>query len=163
MYASPANPLCLIQAYVPIDSKLASSGQPTADEFSQIAAAGFRTVINLALPTSTGALPDERATVTGLGMDYVAIPVPFEAPLREHYQRFEGELRQRSGEAVWVHCALNYRVSAFFAVYRVRQLGWARDSAIGELRKIWEPDGVWTEWLDVCFNGSTGANAPSTP
>lgn len=163
MNASPSNPLNTIKAYVPIDSTLATSGQPTEAEFRDIAAAGFRIVLNLALPTSPGALPDERATVTALGMDYTHLPVPFEAPQREHYQRFEHTMREREGSAVWIHCAMNYRVSAFLAVYRVRRLGWTRDDALAELRKVWLPDAVWTEWIEACLSGSSEASAPSAP
>lgn len=163
MNASPSNSLNTIKAYVPIDSTLATSGQPTETEFREIASAGFRTVLNLALPTSPGELPDERATVQALGMNYAHLPVPFEAPQWEHFQRFEHEMRQRAGTAVWVHCAMNYRVSAFLAVHRVRNQGWTRDNALAELRKVWLPDAVWTEWIETCLTASSEASAPSKP
>ena len=148
-------PLKDIIAYVPVDERLATSGQPTVAQFKDIAAAGFQTVINLGLPTSTGALSDEKATVEANGMDYVSIPVPFEAPTREHYFRFEAELRPRRDRRVWVHCAMNYRVSSFLAVYR-------RD-AFASVVKVWEPDLVWARWTDDCLSAANETIAPSTP
>jgi protein tyrosine phosphatase (PTP) superfamily phosphohydrolase (DUF442 family) len=40
---------------------LLSSGQPTREQFPAIAQAGFEAVINLAMPDSPDALPDEPA------------------------------------------------------------------------------------------------------
>jgi hypothetical protein len=48
---------------------------------------------------------------------------------------------------VFVHCAVNKRVSAFVFLYRVLR----GDSAIGEAEKdlhaIWEPDAVWSRFI----------------
>ncbi len=158
-----ATPLKDITAYVPVDDRLATSGQPTVVQFKDIAAAGFLTVINLGLPTSTGALSDEQQTVESNGMEYIAIPVPFEAPAREHYFRFETELRARRDRRVWVHCAMNYRVTSFLAVYRMRVLGWSRRDAFASVNKVWEPDQVWARWTDDCLNATNETSAPSTP
>jgi protein tyrosine phosphatase (PTP) superfamily phosphohydrolase (DUF442 family) len=107
-----------------------------------VAVAGFRSVINLALATSPGALPDERASVTALGMDYVHIPVDFTAPSAADFAQFVATLNARRGQTVFVHCAANYRVSVFMALHRVKSLGWEREAALEELRQVWEPDEV---------------------
>lgn len=129
-----------------LDEWVATGGQPTAEQFGELAAAGTRAVLNLALPTSTHALPDEPTIVTALGMDYVPIPVVFEDPQAEDFDRFCTELANRQGQKVFVHCALNYRVSAFVALHRVRQ-GWDPTAAWTEMRTIWEPDEVWSRFL----------------
>jgi len=142
------DPLAAIRNYRRLDERLGTAGQPTAAQFADVARAGFGLVVNLALPTSTGALPDERATVTALGMDYVHIPVNFDAPTPEDFARFTGVMDGNAQRKVFVHCALNYRVSAFMALYRVRRLGWTRDAALAEVREVWEPDAVWRRFLD---------------
>ena len=48
-----------IRAFLLLQDGTATAGMPRPEHFPEIAAGGFRTVINLALPTSTGALPDE--------------------------------------------------------------------------------------------------------
>jgi protein tyrosine phosphatase (PTP) superfamily phosphohydrolase (DUF442 family) len=108
-------------------------------------------VINLALPTSTYALPDERAVVSGLGMEYIAIPVVFEAPTAADFARFCAEMAARHGQRLFIHCALNCRVSAFVALHRVRHEGWSREDAWAALRELWEPDEVWSRFLEERF------------
>ena len=45
-----------IQNYYQISDRLATSGQPTADEFALIAQAGYKIIINLAMSCSTNAI-----------------------------------------------------------------------------------------------------------
>jgi protein tyrosine phosphatase (PTP) superfamily phosphohydrolase (DUF442 family) len=71
-----------------IGERLGTSGQPTESQFQAIREAGFAAVINLALPTSDNALPNEGSIVTGLGMSYVHIPVDFKAPTSQDFQAF---------------------------------------------------------------------------
>lgn len=130
-----------------LEDRIFTSGQPTEAQLPLLAAGGIQTVLNLALPTSPGALPDEAASVTQLGMEYLAIPVPFDAPTVAHWEAVRTALVTRMERKVWVHCALNYRVSAFLAVYRVRELGWGPADAWRDLRTVWEPDPVWTALL----------------
>ena len=51
-----------IYNYVPINDQIASSGQPSPEQFSAIKKAGYDVVINLALASSEGAVSDEDAT-----------------------------------------------------------------------------------------------------
>jgi protein tyrosine phosphatase (PTP) superfamily phosphohydrolase (DUF442 family) len=130
-----------------LDDQVATAGMPTEEQLRAVAAAGVETVINLALPTSPGALPDEQAIVTSLGMDYVHIPVKFDAPAAGDFAAFCEAMETRRGQKLFVHCAANYRVSAFMALYRIRQLGWSSDAALAELREVWEPDEVWSRFI----------------
>ncbi|MCD6051762.1 MAG: hypothetical protein K0Q55_3171, partial [Verrucomicrobia bacterium] len=57
-----------IRAYLRVDENLATSGMPLPEQFTDIAQAGFKTVINLALPTSDNALANEGELVTRAGM-----------------------------------------------------------------------------------------------
>jgi uncharacterized protein (TIGR01244 family) len=125
-----------------------TAGQPTPEQLARLAAEGVRLVVNLALPTSSGALPDERTTVTTLGMDYRHVPVVFESPRREDYLEFEAIMDARGTAPVLVHCALNYRASAFMSIYRVRRLSWEPAAARKELESVWKPDAVWTAFID---------------
>jgi protein tyrosine phosphatase (PTP) superfamily phosphohydrolase (DUF442 family) len=75
-----------IYSYRGIGDRLGTAGQPTEAQFQMIREAGFETVINLALPTSDNALPNEESVVTGHGMSYVHIPVNFQAPTSQDFQ-----------------------------------------------------------------------------
>ena len=137
-----------IRNFCRLDDRISTGGQPTEEQLAALAASGVQAVINLALPTSTHALPNERAVVTGLGMEYVAIPVVFEAPTAADFARFCAEMAARRGQRLFIHCALNCRVSSFVALHRVLQEGWSRDAAWAALREIWEPDDVWSRFLE---------------
>jgi protein tyrosine phosphatase (PTP) superfamily phosphohydrolase (DUF442 family) len=110
---------------------------------------GVKLVVNLAMHDSDFALPDEKATVESLGMDFVHIPVPFSSPTVEHFLRFESELLAARGQRVLVHCALNWRASAFVALFAERHLGWSRRQADGLSSTFWSPDARWNAWADA--------------
>ena len=136
--------------FVELSERIATSGQPAAADFKSIAAQDYTTVINLALPSSDHALPDQGAIVTGLGMNYVHIPVRWEAPQTDQFRRFAGLLRQLEGEKVWVHCALNMRVSCFMYLYRRYELGWPEADARKHMAAIWDPgdNPAWAEFVE---------------
>ena len=66
--------------YVKITDTLSTSGQPTEEQFTSIADAGFETVINLLPREKENALKTEEDIVRGLGLDYIYIPVDFGNP-----------------------------------------------------------------------------------
>jgi protein tyrosine phosphatase (PTP) superfamily phosphohydrolase (DUF442 family) len=138
-----------IRGFLRIDEHIATAGQPLEVQFADVAKAGFRNVINLALKTSPTGMPHEGKCCAALGLDYVHIPVDFKAPAASDYEQFAAAMDARRGQTVFVHCIANYRVSAFMAIYRVQRLGWERATALAALNEIWEPDEVWTRFLDA--------------
>jgi protein tyrosine phosphatase (PTP) superfamily phosphohydrolase (DUF442 family) len=144
--SSPA--LAAIHRFRAVDDSLCTSGQPTVAQLKDIAAAGFTTIINLALHDDPRyALPDEAGTVRALGMRYVHIPVPFAAPAMSHLLAFFAAMKVHQGEKLWVHCAANIRVSAFLGLYRVIEQGWSREPAFAPLHDLWQPDAVWSSFI----------------
>ena len=137
-----------IRDYYQIDENIATSGQPTPQQFSLIADAGYRVIINLAMSCSTNALADEGAIVTDLGMVYVQIPVVWEHPRLEDVRLFFQATESFQDWRIWVHCAKNMRVSCFIYLWQkyVRQLPDA--VAIYPMNEIWQPTGVWQELIE---------------
>ena len=140
--------LSSIYRYRWISQTLVTGGQPTREQFASVREAGVEVVINLALPTSDNALPDEGALVTGLGMVYVQIPVNFEGPTTRDFEAFCGVMRGFEGRRKLVHCAANMRVSAFIYLYRVLCEGVSKSVAEEDLLAIWKPEGVWEKFVD---------------
>ncbi len=142
--------------YLAVFPWLATSGMPKADQFGAIARAGYQVVINLAVSTSPGQLPNEAELVERLGMVYTHIPVDWESPQAADLQRFFEALESHPGEKIWVHCVLNYRVSAFVYLYRTLRMGTPPSEAWADLTRIWTPDGIWAAWMDsLAHYGST--------
>jgi len=136
-----------IRNFLRIDDRLATSGMPQPDDFAALRQAGFDVVINLALPTSDNALPNEGELVSAQGMTYVHIPVKFDAPSPVDFEQFTRVMDACAGQKVFVHCAANMRVSAFVFLHRLSHDA-DRASAGRDLTKIWQPDGVWREFVN---------------
>ena len=141
------NRLIRIRNFLRIDDGLATSGMPEPDDFTALRKAGFDIVINLALPTSDNALPHEGELVSAQGMTYVHIPVKFDAPQSADFERFTRVMDACAGQRVFVHCAANMRVSAFVFLHRLRH-GTDRVTAESDLKKIWNPEGVWRAFMN---------------
>ena len=141
------NRLIRIRNFLRIDDGLATSGMPEPDDFTALRKAGFDIVINLALPTSDNALPNEGELVSAQGMTYVRIPVKFDAPQSADFERFTRVMDACAGQRVFVHCAANMRVSAFVFLHRLRH-GTDRVTAESDLKKIWNPEGVWRAFMN---------------
>lgn len=151
-----------IYHFLALDDRLLTGGMPTAAQLADAAQAGVQTVINLAMPDSERALRDEPSIVTSLGMEYVGIPVRWEAPTRADLDRFMDSMDARRERKLLVHCQANYRVSGFIALYRVLRLGWEREAALADLRRIWNPEEypVWHEFLNENLSGRDPSKAP---
>ncbi|NUN67305.1 phosphatase (plasmid) [Pseudanabaena biceps] len=135
--------------FLQISEKLATAGQPTIRQFRAIADADYETVINLALPTSDGAIANEAQLVQALGMEYIAIPVNWESPTMTDLDKFLQAMEQRQQQKIFVHCAKNMRVSAFVYLYRRLHLNCDPVQAIADLYKIWQPNETWQKFIDT--------------
>ena len=139
--------------YYPLPEGLGSSGQPSPTQFAAIRAAGFDVVLNLAMPTSENALAEEGRLVSETGMTYVHIPVPWEAPSPAHLKQFVAvvDAMRAQGQDVWVHCAANYRASAFVYKYLTLQHGLSPEQARTPLLTQWLPqmDENWRSIYDL--------------
>ena len=142
--------------FLPLSEKLATAGQPTEPQLASIRAAGYEVVVNLALPTSTNALPSEQEIVESLGMEYVHIPVIWEQPTRENLEQFFTVIHSNANRRVFVHCALNMRVSAFMYLYRVLYTGVDSSVAYKDLHRIWTPNGTWLHFIEQAIQEHRG-------
>lgn len=124
-----------------------TSGQLTGRDIAALPALGIEAVVNLAVPTSTNALPGEAELVTGMGLAYVQIPVDWEKPSPEQFNQFVGVLEAFSGRKVWVHCAMNMRVSVFIYLYRRHVLGENEEEAGFPMRAVWKPNAIWQAFI----------------
>lgn len=137
-----------IRDYHQISDRLATSGQPTPQEFSLISQAGYQVVINLATSSSTNAIDNEGVIVTDLGMVYIHIPVVWKNPELKDVEMFFRVMDAFSQQQVWVHCAKNMRVSCFIYLWQKYVLKLPEDRAKYPMSQIWQPTGVWQELIE---------------
>jgi protein tyrosine phosphatase (PTP) superfamily phosphohydrolase (DUF442 family) len=139
-----------IYNFLSLTPKLLSSGMPTSAQMKDVSESGVQLVINLALPTSERALPNEADLVMSLGMRYIGIPVEWEKPTRQNLEDFIDTMDANKEKKILVHCQANYRATGFITLYRILWLGWDRENAFKDLRRIWNPDDypVWKIFLE---------------
>ena len=130
-----------------IDARISTSGQPSEAQLASLAASGVRHVINLAPHSHERALPDEAASVAALGMAYVYRPVDFNKPTEADFAAFCRAMAALGDDPVHVHCAANYRVSAFFYRYRRDVVGADANVARATMDDVWQPTGVWAGFV----------------
>jgi len=121
-----------------------------ADRLKALAAQGYGLVVNL-LPDSTAeyAVPGEREIVESQGLEYVHIPVDFKRPARTDFAAFAAALDRAPDQKVHIHCAANYRASAFYALYAVSRGHWSVDQAMAFIHGVWQPADFpsWPEFI----------------
>ena len=138
-----------IYNFIKVSDQLATAGQPTEDQLKSAAAEGFVTVINLATLDGRSALPDEAGLVDSLGMAYHHIPVEWGNPEDSDFEAFERVMSQLPVGKTLIHCAANFRVTAFYSLYAQKQLGWSESQADEFRSAIWKGSNypVWEQFI----------------
>ena len=122
---------------IKVNEEIITAGQPTAAQLVSLAGEGFVTVINLATNDPQYSLPDEAGTVRSLDIIYHHIPVDWEAPQENDFYEFERLMVQLPVGKTLIHCAANYRVTAFYGLYAQKNLGWTAAMADEFRATIW--------------------------
>lgn len=148
-----------IYNYISVNDQIITGGQPTADQLRSAAAEGFITVINLATSHSTPTLENEAELVRSLGMNYYSIPVEWENPQENNFAAFTGVLAQIPAGKTLIHCAANFRVTAFYSLYAQKHLGWSAAQAEAFRDRIWHGSHypVWDQFIARIRAGITPA------
>ena len=126
--------------YHQINERIGTGGQPTPEQFKTIQEAGFQAVINLAMPDSLNALSNQGAIITALGMTYIHIPVPWQSPSLSDLKKFLGFMKGLESQKVFVHCAANYRASAFTNRYLRLMTDATEEDSVTPILKQWLPE-----------------------
>ena len=137
--------------YIKINELISTSGQPKLEQFEVIANEGFEVVINLERYKSSNAIENEDKVVTSLGMSYFHIPVDFENPKKSDLKLFINTLQALGSNKVWVHCAKNYRVTAFMYVYHKYVLRTPFEEIDLSMFDLWSPEKKWQELMKIAI------------
>lgn len=132
-----------------IDERVTTSGLVSVEQLSSLRAEGYDVVINLLPDSYEHAVRDEARIVREQGVDYVYIPVDFDAPMHADFEAFVDAMDARTDQKVHVHCAANYRVTAFYSLYALRR-GLVDEGAADELvQSVWNPSDypAWSAFI----------------
>jgi uncharacterized protein (TIGR01244 family) len=126
-----AKPCGSLLAY-PIAPGVLLAGQPAPQDWARLAAAGFRTILNLRSDparASSQALLAEAA-----GLRYLHLPLPAYELEPEHLETFHQRLSEARAGGVVSHCRSASRVALLWLLHRIAYDGFSRDEAEAELR-----------------------------
>ena len=135
--------------YLKVNDDLITGGQPTVEQLRAAATEGIIAVINLGTLNPSYALEDEAGLVRSLGLAYYHIPVAWDNPKQTDFQAFESVMREVTGRKSLLHCAANFRVTAFYALYALKHLGWSEAQADAFREPIWRgsDEPVWERFI----------------
>lgn len=137
-------------------------GQPKGRDYSDLAALGVKTVINL---TSDDADATERASVERAGMKYLQIPMTTHAqPKSSELAEFLNMVNDPANQPVYVHCVGGrHRTGVMTAVYRMTHDGWSAKQAFAEMKQFkFGADFLHSEFKDFVL-GYQAAPAHAAP
>ncbi|WP_028111820.1 protein tyrosine phosphatase family protein [Ferrimonas kyonanensis] len=97
--------------------RVITAGLPTEAQFPQLKAAGVDLVINLIPVDNRSGHADEASLAASAGLDYINIEVDWKQPTQANLQRFFEVMDANTDRDVLVHCAANWRASAFYYLY----------------------------------------------
>ena len=128
-----------IPNFIQVSEHTALGGQPSEEHFRSAREAGYEVVINLAPTAATeGSLLNEPELLDALGFEYHHIPVAWAAPAIEEFDRFVRVMDGLGNRRALIHCAANFRVTAFYALYAIKQLGWSDEQAETLMDRVWK-------------------------
>jgi protein tyrosine phosphatase (PTP) superfamily phosphohydrolase (DUF442 family) len=132
-----------------IDGRLTTSGFMTEELLAGLHDEGYDVVVNLLPDDNDRAVVDEGLILEAQGIEHVHIPVDFAAPTVADFEQFSAVMDAHAGQMVHVHCAANWRVTAFYGLYAVRTGTWSEADADALVRGIWDPSEhpAWAELI----------------
>lgn len=125
----------------------ASSGQPSKKQLRLLKDAGFERIVYIAFTNSGNAFDDEDQIVKELGMDYIQIPVDWEAPTISDFHAFAGAMQLGPEKKTLLHCQVNFRASAFSFLYRVLYQDVPVAEAKRDMNSVWQPNETWRDLI----------------
>jgi protein tyrosine phosphatase (PTP) superfamily phosphohydrolase (DUF442 family) len=135
--------------YYKVPGLFETSGQPNNKQLASMSNYGYEVVINLAPNTAIeGKIINEESILKSNNISFVHIPVDFNNPLEEDFNKFVCAIEKNKHKKVWVHCAANMRVSAFVFKYRRDVLGLSQKNIERDLKAIWIPNKTWSSFLE---------------
>ena len=137
-----------IYKFEKVSELISCAGQPTEDQLKQLAAEKYELIVNLGLLDTKYALPGEAATVKALGMDYFHIPVVFEGPKISELTDFIAYMNKHADKKILVHCAANYRASAFMGLYLFSKAEVTKEEMHDFIDDVWQPNIVWKSFIE---------------
>lgn len=144
LHAAELSDISNYREYSPM---FASSGQPSKKQLKLLREDGYERIVYIAFTNSGDAYEDEDQVVKNLGMDYVQIPVDWNAPTANDFYAFAGAMQLGPPRKTLLHCQVNFRASAFSFLYRVLYDDVPVVEAKRDMNTVWQPNETWRDLI----------------
>jgi protein tyrosine phosphatase (PTP) superfamily phosphohydrolase (DUF442 family) len=145
--ASPVAGIVAPNVHV-ISPLLVTAGQPDRASLQRMKAEGYAAVISLAPGDAPDAVPEQAAILAAQGVEFVHIPIPWQAPEAKHLEAMAAAMQRLKGRKVLVHCQMNMRASAVTFLYRTIPEKVDPAMAWGDVQALWTPTNQWAAFID---------------
>ena len=142
-----AGELAEIRNYIEYSPTFASAGQPSREQLALLPDAGYERVIYIAMTSSGDAIADEDVIIKELGMEYIHLPVIWDAPTKTDFYTYAAAMQHAADKKTLLHCQANFRASAFSFLYRVLYEETSVADAKADMDTIWRPNEIWKDLI----------------
>ena len=119
--------------FAQLETTVACGGATTPEAVPELKKMGFKSIINLRLPTEPGANVDaEAAAAKTAGIKFFNIPFSGQAPDPKVADRFLDAITTPGNEPAYIHCAAGNRAGAMWMIKRLAVDHWDTDRAFQE-------------------------------
>jgi uncharacterized protein (TIGR01244 family) len=116
-----------------LETTVACGGATTAAAVPELKKMGFASIINLRVPTETGAnIDQEAAAAKEAGIKFYSIPFNTASPDPAVPETFLATLTTPGNEPAYIHCASGNRAAAMWMIKRITIDHWDVDRASAE-------------------------------
>jgi len=140
--------------FIQINNHLSCSGLLKNIDLQSLSKSGYEVVINLLPDNDKHATGGEKESIEGMGLKYIHIPIDWNEPTNSNFESFKSSMDSNKNRKIHIHCAANYRASAFYALYAHKNHGWSESKLSEFIGSIWETSEypVWERFISDISN-----------
>ena len=106
--------------FAKLETTVACGGATKPEGVPEIKKLGFKSIINLRLPTEAGAnVEAEAAAANAAGINFYNIPFSGQAPDPKVADQFLATVTDKKNEPAYIHCAAGNRAGAMWMIKRL--------------------------------------------
>jgi len=121
------------QNFAKLETTVACGGATTPEAVPELKKMGYKSIINLRLPTEPGANVDgEAAAAKAAGINFFSIPFSGQSPDPAVADKFLATITAPGNEPAYIHCAAGNRAGAMWMIKRLAVDHWDSERAFTE-------------------------------
>jgi len=121
-----------------INDLISSSGTVMNVNLQSFSEQGYELVINLLPDDSKHATGNEKHLIESQGIQYCHIAVDWDNPKSSDFESFEAIMKASQDKKIHIHCAANYRATAFYGMFACKYFNWTKEQFNELTSEIWQ-------------------------